>query len=49
VQPGPGAAAHLTSTGWRSITVGPRDRLDTAWQELGLLQSRATASAGAAR
>ncbi|HEV2796281.1 MAG TPA: DUF58 domain-containing protein, partial [Nocardioides sp.] len=49
VQPGIGAAAHLTGTGWRSITVGPRDRLDTAWQELGLMQSRATASAGAAR
>jgi hypothetical protein len=49
VQPGPGAAAHLTSTGWRSITLGPRDRLDTAWQELGLMGSRATASAGAAR
>jgi hypothetical protein len=49
VQPGPGSAAHLTSTGWRSVTLGPRDRLDTAWQELGLMQSRATASAGAAR
>ena len=49
VQPGIGAATHLTSTGWRSVTLGPRDRLDTAWQELGLMQSRATASAGAAR
>ena len=34
--------------GARSPSV-PRDRLDTAWQELGLMQSRATASAGAAR
>ena len=50
VQPGPAASAHLTSTGWRSINLGPRDRLDTAWQELGLMQSRAIASpAGAAR
>jgi hypothetical protein len=50
VQPGPAATAHLTSTGWRSISLGPRDRLDTAWQELGLMQSRATASpAGAGR
>jgi uncharacterized protein (DUF58 family) len=49
VRPGVGSATHLTATGWRSITVGPRDRLDTAWQELGLMQSRATASAGAAR
>ena len=48
-QPGPSAATQLTSTGWRSGTLGPRDRLDTAWQELGLMQSRATASSGAAR
>ncbi|CAM3932265.1 DUF58 domain-containing protein [Nocardioides zeicaulis] len=49
VQPGPGSAAHLTASGWRSVTVGPRDRLDTAWQELGLQQSRATSAAGAGR
>ena len=49
VQPGPAASAHLTSTGWRSINLGPRDRLDTAWQELGLMQSRATASPAGAR
>ena len=49
VQAGRGPAAHLTATGWRSVTVGPRDRLDTAWQELGMIQSRAVASAGAAR
>ena len=49
VQPGLGASSHLTSSGWRSVTLGPRDRLDTAWQELGLMQSRATAPAGVAR
>lgn len=49
VQPGAGSAAQLTASGWRSVTVGPRDRLDTAWQELGLLQSRATSTAGAGR
>ena len=49
VQPGRGATAHLTATGWRSVTVGPRDRLDASWQELGLIQSRAVASAGAGR
>lgn len=49
VQAGPGATAQLTASGWRSVTLAPRDRLDTAWQELGLMQSRATASAGAAR
>jgi uncharacterized protein (DUF58 family) len=48
-QPGPGSATHLTASGWRSVTLGPRDRLDTAWQELGMMQSRATASVGAAR
>lgn len=47
--PGPAAAAQLTASGWRSTTVGPRDRLDTAWQELGMLQSRATSAAGAGR
>ena len=47
----PASARPRTSPrpGWRSVTLGPRDRLDTAWQELGLMQSRATASAGAAR
>lgn len=48
-QPGLGASGTLTATGWRSVTLGPRDRLDTAWQELGLLQSRAAATAGGAR
>jgi uncharacterized protein (DUF58 family) len=47
--PGRGASVHLTATGWRSVTLGPRDRLDTAWQELGLMASRATASAGVSR
>jgi uncharacterized protein (DUF58 family) len=47
VAPGPDAAAHLTGAGWRSVTLGPRDRLDVAWQELGLMQVRSTSSAGA--
>ena len=47
VDPGPGASAQLTGAGWRSVTLGPRDRLDVAWQELGLMQVRSTASAGA--
>lgn len=31
------AAAALGAQGWRAVTLGPRDRLDTAWQELGRL------------
>ena len=30
-----GAAGALTRQGWRAATVGPRDRLDSVWQELG--------------
>jgi uncharacterized protein (DUF58 family) len=47
VDPERAPSTHLSSAGWRSVTVGPRDRLDVAWQELGLLHVRATASAGA--
>jgi hypothetical protein len=30
----------LASRGWRSVALGPQDRLDAAWQDLG---SRLTA------
>lgn len=30
----PDAAALLAGQGWRVVTLGPRDRLDTAWQQL---------------
>jgi len=30
-----GAATALTRQGWRAAALGPRDRLDTVWQELG--------------
>lgn len=43
------STTHLTGSGWRSVSVGPRDRLDVAWQELGLRRSRTSSSAGAAR
>ena len=33
--PGPGAIQLLAQQGWRAAPVGPRDRLDTVWQELG--------------
>ena len=25
----------LTQQGWRAVPLGPRDRLETAWEELG--------------
>ncbi|WP_278256181.1 hypothetical protein [Nocardioides convexus] len=34
------AAAPLLSIGWRAAGVGPRDRLDTAWRDLGRAPSR---------
>jgi hypothetical protein len=30
-----GAATALTRQGWRAAALGPRDRLDSVWQELG--------------
>ena len=40
----------LTSTGWRAVSLGPQDRMDTAWEELGRLSStRATSVAASAR
>lgn len=35
--------AHL---GWRTVTIGPRDRLDAAWRDLGRASGRAAAAAG---
>lgn len=34
------AAAPLLAIGWRAVGVGPRDRLDTAWRDLGRAPSR---------
>lgn len=34
------SAEALAGTGWRSVTLRPRDRLDVIWQELGRLSSR---------
>ena len=30
-----GATATLTQQGWRTVGLGPRDRLESVWQELG--------------
>lgn len=37
---GDAAAAPLASLGWRATALGPRDRLDLAWQDLGRSPSR---------
>jgi hypothetical protein len=35
------AASVLGSHGWRAASLGPRDRLDTVWQDLGSTAARA--------
>jgi uncharacterized protein (DUF58 family) len=42
VPTGEGAAALLTRQGWRAASVGPRDRLDAVWQELGRTSAHAS-------
>ncbi|WP_185994894.1 DUF58 domain-containing protein [Nocardioides campestrisoli] len=37
--------AMLAATGWRAVSLGPGDRLDSAWQELGRTGSRAAQQA----
>jgi hypothetical protein len=38
----------VAALGWRAVTVGPRDRLDSAWRDLGRASGRAAAAAGLA-
>ncbi|HEU5035989.1 MAG TPA: DUF58 domain-containing protein [Nocardioides sp.] len=45
--PGPGATKALAQHGWRSVVLGPRDRMDSVWQELG--RTSAQSSRGVAR
>ena len=33
--PSTAATQMLGQSGWRSVPLGPRDRLDAVWQELG--------------
>ena len=35
-----GSAPVLTSAGWRAVTLGPQDRMDNAWEELGRMGAR---------
>lgn len=38
--PAADAASGLAGLGWRAVSIGPQDRLDTVWQELGRLSAR---------
>jgi hypothetical protein len=38
----------VAGLGWRTVTIGPRDRLDSAWRDLGRASGRAAAAAGLA-
>ena len=47
---GRGSAPVLTSAGWRAVHLGPQDRMDSAWEELGRMSSsRGSTTAPAAR
>jgi len=41
-----GAAPLLTRQGWRAVPVGPRDRLDAVWQELGRTSAQVSRAGG---
>ncbi|WP_193614882.1 DUF58 domain-containing protein [Nocardioides lijunqiniae] len=43
-----GAVPVLAQQGWRSVSLGPRDRLDAVWQDLGRSSSPGGRSGGAA-
>jgi hypothetical protein len=40
-----GAAAFLARSGWRAAALGPRDRLESVWEDLGRTSSRGPARA----
>ncbi len=46
--PSRGGAALLAPHGWRTATIGPQDRLDTAWRELARRPRAATGGAAGA-
>jgi hypothetical protein len=43
-----GAVGLLTRQGWRAVTLGPRDRLESAWEELGRGSTQSARSRGGA-
>jgi hypothetical protein len=48
VQPSAVLPPAVAALGWRTVTLGPRDRLDSAWRDLGRASGRAAAAAGLA-
>jgi hypothetical protein len=44
--PGRGAAPQLAQQGWRTVSLGPRERLDAVWQGLGRNGQQATPVGG---
>jgi len=45
---GRGASMMLTQQGWRSVSLGPADRLAAAWDELGRRHTQSSRSRGVA-
>jgi len=45
-QPSGVLAPAVAGLGWRTVTLGPRDRIDSAWRDLGRASGRAAAAAG---
>lgn len=43
------AAAPVVGFGWRAVTLGPRDRIDVAWRDLGRSAGRPVGSEGVVR
>ncbi|PWN03572.1 DUF58 domain-containing protein [Nocardioides silvaticus] len=41
-------AESVAGLGWRAVTLGPRDRIDSAWRDLGRASGRTAAAAGLA-
>ncbi|HRK47494.1 MAG TPA: hypothetical protein PK324_17810, partial [Nocardioides sp.] len=42
------ASALLSQQGWRSVSLGPADRLETVWEELGRRHTQSSRSRGVA-
>ena len=40
-----GAAGFLSSSGWRAVPLGPRDRLENVWEDLGRSSARSPSAA----
>lgn len=47
-QPAGVQAPAVAGLGWRTVTLGPRDRIDSAWRDLGRASGRTAAAAGLA-